>query len=204
MNKAKLIENIKSQLKSLVSNEVKFAEIKAGDLIISSPDEELVVGSEVYTIDEEGNNIPLADGEYTLDNGVKIAVVNGKVEALVSEEQEVEVEVEAEEATDEKKEEEVVEAEEEVKEDEASDDEKTDVEARIAKLEEIVEEMAKKFEEVVKEKEEMKREFSKIAELPSTEPIEVKPSEFKSVETKKSDAGRPDVASIREMIRSKR
>lgn len=205
MNKAKLIENIKSQLKSLISNEVKFSEVKAGDLIISSPDEELVVGSEVYTIDADGNNVPLSDGEYTLDSGVKIVVVSGKVDALVSTETEeapeVEVEVEAEDATGDVKEDEV--PADEVKEDEMPAEEE-ELKSRIAKLEEKVEEMAKKFEEVVKEKEAMKAEFSKIAELPATTPIDVKPSEFKTVEIKKEGAGRPDVASIRELVRSKR
>ena len=92
MNKAKLIERIKEQLKAVISNEVKFAEVKAGDLLISSPDEELIIGSEVYTIDQDGNNIPLTDGDYTLDSGVKINVVGGKVEAIVAAEAEVEAE----------------------------------------------------------------------------------------------------------------
>jgi hypothetical protein len=194
MNKSKLIEKIKLQLKELISNEVKFVEVKAGDLMISSPDEELVVGSEVFTIDTDGNNIPLSDGEYTLDSGVKIAVVAGKIEAMVTGEAEVEVEAE-EEAP---KEEENKDGEEEkaLKED--------DVMKILAKLEEKIDEMAKKFEEVEKEKELMKSEFAEIIGLPSTQSISVKPAEFTSVETKKSNAGRPDILSIREKIRAKR
>ena len=57
-----LVEKIKRQLKSLFTQ--KFAEVKAGDLIISTPDEMISVGSEVYMIDEQGLNIPLPDGEY--------------------------------------------------------------------------------------------------------------------------------------------
>ena len=92
MNKAKLIEKIKDQLKAIMVSEVKFAEVKAGDLMISSPDEELIVGSEVYTIDQDGMNIPLSDGDYTLDSGVKIKVTSGKVEAIVAADAEVEAE----------------------------------------------------------------------------------------------------------------
>jgi hypothetical protein len=92
MNKSQLVEKIKAQLKSLVSQ--KFAEVKAGDLMITSPDEALAIGSEVFTVDTDGNNIPLTDGEYTLDDGVKIAVVAGKIEAMVNPEADVEAEVE--------------------------------------------------------------------------------------------------------------
>jgi len=84
MDKNKLIENIKAQLKSLMTSEVKFAEIKAGDLMITSQDEVLVVGSEVFTIDQDGNNIPLSDGDYTLDSGEVITVVSGKIEGIVT------------------------------------------------------------------------------------------------------------------------
>lgn len=196
MNKNALIEKIKSQLKALVSQ--KFAEIKAGDLMISTPDEELVVGSEVYTINADGVNEVLADGEYTLDNGVKIVVVGGKVEEMVAPEAESEVEVEVEAAEDVKPEE--APADEEAKTDEKSEEE-VSMEARLSALESKVEEMVKKYEEVVKEKEEMKREFSKIAELPSTAPISIEPSEYKSVEDKKHSVGAPDIAAIRDRAR---
>ena len=69
MDKKELIESIKLQLKTLLKTEKKFIEIKAGDLMITSPDEELIIGSEVFTIDQDGNNIPLPDGDYTLDDG---------------------------------------------------------------------------------------------------------------------------------------
>ena len=36
--------------------------------------------AEVFTIDQDGNNIPLSDGEYTLDSGEVLTVVSGKVE----------------------------------------------------------------------------------------------------------------------------
>ena len=66
---------------------------------ISSPAEEWVEGVEIFVMDAEGNPQPLADGEYTLDNGKIIVVSEGKL-ASISEpapaEEEVKIEVEAE------------------------------------------------------------------------------------------------------------
>ena len=198
MDKAKLIESIKSQLKALVSNEVKFAEIKAGDLMISSPDEELVVGSEVFTVDQDGNNIPLSDGDYTLDSGEVITVSAGKVEGIVAATPEEAVVEEA--AKEAPAEEPVKEGEPEEEapgapEEDAKPEEKVkELEARIAKCEAMLEEMTKMNNK-------MEQELSKIGELPSTSSISVEPSEFKSVEDKKSGIGSVDIASIREKAR---
>ena len=197
MDKAKLIENIKSQLKSLMSNEVKFADIKAGDLMISSPDEELVVGSEVFTVDDAGNNIPLTDGDYTLDSGEVITVVAGKVEGIVASTPEV---VEAEE-------EEVVVEEEPVVEGETEDEteeEDMGAEKKMKELEERVVKCEKMLEEMSKMNNKMEQELSKVGGLPATEAISVEPSEFKSVEDKKNGVGAVDIMSIRERARKNR
>jgi hypothetical protein len=205
MNKQDLIEKIKSQLKSLVSSEVKFAEQKAGDRLIVTPDENFMIGSEVYLRDGEGNNVPLLDGEYVFDDGVKILVEAGKIKAMVEPDGEVEredegsVEVEAEEEA--KPEEEKVEAEEEVKEEEPKSEEMKKLMEKIKMIEEKVEEMAKKFAEVEKENEVMKSEFSKIAELPSTSKIEPVTTEFKSHEEKSNSVGMVDIMAIREKAR---
>jgi len=202
MNKTKLIEKIKDQLKAIVSNEVKFAEVKAGDLMISSPDEELVVGSEVYTIDQDGNNIPLSDGEYTLDSGVKIAVVAGKIEAIVSAEQpeaETEIEIEAaEDKTEDTGEDKM--PEEEVK----SEEELGDKEEKMKNLMKRLEEVEKKVEEMAKEKKAMEQKLSAISGEPAKKAISVEPSEFKSVEDKKESIGAIDVMAIREKLRKNR
>ena len=201
-----LIDKIKSQLKDILSGkeevivDSKFLEVKAGDLTISSPDEELVVGSEVYSIDADGNNVPLADNEYTLDSGLKIVVSGGKVDALVNAEVPVEepmaeiapeVEVETPESESP--------ANEEVPEEDKpvdAEEKMAELLARVVKCEEMIAEMAKSNEK-------MTSEFSKIAEQPSVEPIRVEPSEFKSVEDKKSSVG-IDILSIREMARKNR
>jgi hypothetical protein len=201
MSKAKLIEKIKEQLKAIVSNEVKFAEVKAGDLIITSPDEELVVGSEVYTVDKDGNNIPLSDGELTLDSGVKIEVVGGKITSLeTSEEPEAETEIEVEAAETEDKGEEKM-PEEEVKEDEKEEPSK---EEEMKKMLERLEKVEKMIEEMGKDKKAMEQKLSAISGEPAKKAISVEPAEFKSVEDKKESVGAVDVIAIREKLRKNR
>jgi hypothetical protein len=203
MDKSKLIENIKSQLKSLMSSEVKFAEVKAGDLMITSPDEELVVGSEVFKTDESGNNVPLTDGEYTLDSGEKIAVVGGKIEGIVASEaegKEIEIEVKSEVEVDEEVSEEEVPAE-DVEVDE------TDEEMGSKKMKELEERMVKcekMLEEMSKANNQMKQELASVSSEPSKASISVEPTEFKSVEEKKNGTGSIDIMAIRERARASR
>jgi len=205
MNKQELIEKIKTQLKSLVGSDAKFAEQKAGDRLIVTPDENFMIGSEVYLRDVDGNNVPLLDGEYIFDDGVKIVVEAGKIKAMVEpqaeapesesegeEEGGVEVEVEAAEAP----------ADGEAPAEEApKSEEMKQVMERLAKCEEMISEMAKKFEAISKENETMKSEFSKIAELPATSKIEPAIAEFKSHEEKSNSIGLVDVMAIREKVR---
>ena len=193
MDKTKLIENIKNQLKSLMASEVKFAEIKAGDLMISSPDEELIIGSEVFTVDQDGNNIPLGDGDYTLDSGETITVVSGKVEAIAKTTEEVveagvEIEIEPEEEEEEETETE--------SEDPKEEDMKT-LAARVDKLEAMLEEMSKSNNK-------MAQELSKVSGEPSKSSIAIEPTEFKSVEEKKEGSGAVDIMAIRERARKNR
>ena len=194
MDKKNLIEKIKEQLKALVSSEkeekeVKFAEVKAGELMISTPDEELTVGSEVMVLDEEGVGNPLADGKYILDSGMEIVVEAGKVKEMMEkkeEEEESKVEIEVE-AGDYKKEEEKM----------------ADVkmEEKVAKLEEKVMALMEKMNSMLGESEMMKKELSALANSPSTTPIETKNVEFRSVEDKKNGVGKLDIMDIRERAR---
>lgn len=63
---------------------------------IFSPSSEWTEGVEIYVMDADGNPLPLADGEYSLDNGKIIVVSEGKIasiaEAPVNEEAPVEEE----------------------------------------------------------------------------------------------------------------
>lgn len=198
MDKTKLIESIKNQLKSLMSNEVKFAEIKAGDLMINCPDEECVVGSEVFTVDADGNNVPLADGDYTLDSGETISVVSGKVSAIaITETVEAEVEVEVEGPEGDASAEEDVTSEEDVEEMGYKPEDMKSLMARIDKMEKMLEEMSKANNK-------MAQELSKVSNEPSTASISIEPTEFKSVEEKKESFGEVDIMAIRQRARSSR
>ena len=69
-----------------------------GTMIYSNADA-FAEGVDVFVMDADGNPVPLADGEYTLDNGMTIVVSNGVIESMaeaITEEPSVEIEVEQE------------------------------------------------------------------------------------------------------------
>jgi hypothetical protein len=69
-----------------------------GSMIYSSADA-FAEGVDVFVMDADGNPTPLADGEYTMDNGMTIVVSNGIIESMaeaITEEPSVEIEVEQE------------------------------------------------------------------------------------------------------------
>lgn len=68
----------------------------ADGTMIYSPAAEWAEGVEIFVMDADGNPSPLADGEYTLDNGKKIVVASGviaSIEEVVTEEPVVETPV---------------------------------------------------------------------------------------------------------------
>jgi preprotein translocase subunit YajC len=67
--------------------------------MIYSPAAEIAEGVEIFVMDADGNPSPLADGEYTLDNGMMIVVASGLIASIAEAEEpstEVEVTVEQE------------------------------------------------------------------------------------------------------------
>ena len=71
----------------------------ADGTMIYSPAAEWAEGVEIFVMDADGNPSPLADGEYTLDNGKKIVVASGviaSIEEVEEEKPEVEITVEQE------------------------------------------------------------------------------------------------------------
>jgi hypothetical protein len=69
-----------------------------GTMIYSNADA-FAEGVDIFVMDADGNPTPLADGEYTLDNGMTIVVSNGIIESMaeaITEEPSVEIEVEQE------------------------------------------------------------------------------------------------------------
>lgn len=71
----------------------------ADGTMIYSPAAEWAEAVEIFVMDKDGNPSPLADGEYTLDNGKKIVVASGviaSIEEVEEEKPEVEITVEQE------------------------------------------------------------------------------------------------------------
>lgn len=145
-NKEKIMSKVNKLKEMLRAMLQVFGEITTDGGVLIYDGEELEIGLEVHSIDEEGNEIPVEDGEYTTEDGYIITVAEGKIADI----QEVEVIVEPEpEAEPEAQENE---GEEPMPSEEPDEDEK---DAKIAELE-------AKIAELQAENEELK---AKIAEL---------------------------------------
>lgn len=87
----KITEKLKVVLKSVLS--IQMGEVKTDKLVITFDAEELAEGLEVFTTDENGEVIPVADGEYTAEDGRIIVVAEGKVTEIREKEIKVEEEI---------------------------------------------------------------------------------------------------------------
>lgn len=78
MNRTETIASIKASLKKLFSAET--AEVKFSDFVLSdgtkitSTASDLEIGAEVYAVDDMGNQTPIDDGDYVLNDGRTITV----------------------------------------------------------------------------------------------------------------------------------
>jgi hypothetical protein len=179
MNKAELIENVKKMLFGSQA-EIKMAEAKLADgTTIYCDGDEFQVGSEVYTLDEEGNKVPVFDAEHKLEDGTIVATVGGKiteikpVENLEEVEDDITDDITEDEMGEGKKKEEMVE---EVMK------KLTELEEKIKMLEVAKEEMEKKMEEkeiklskVQEATVYLAEEFSKT---PAGDKLDLKPSGY--------------------------
>ena len=75
---------------------VECAATKTDKAVLVHDGEELEVGMEVFVEDEEGNRTPAEDGIYTMEDGKRIKVTEGKVEEILEPEEETESEEAAE------------------------------------------------------------------------------------------------------------
>lgn len=88
MNKEQAIKNIKDTLKSLMKFESdivenKFAEVVTNDgQKLSFNGTDLATDVEIFNVDENGNQTPLEDGTYILQDGRTIVVTSGKVSEI--------------------------------------------------------------------------------------------------------------------------
>jgi hypothetical protein len=93
-----MIEKLKKEVAELKAKLAKamlkesFAATKTDKAILVHETDELNVGTEVFVEDEEGNRTPAEDGIYTLEDGKRVKVTEGKVEEILEAEEETEAE----------------------------------------------------------------------------------------------------------------
>lgn len=85
------LSKIKAELAKLL---LKHSAISTDKAVIEYDGEELAEGVEVYTTDENGEKIAVADGEYKTEDNKIITVKESKVESIVEVEETVEAEEE--------------------------------------------------------------------------------------------------------------
>jgi len=86
MNKKDAVNNIRETLKKLVklSKEItKFGSLELTDgTKVTIKSEDLEVGGEIYQLDDQGNQTPLDDGEYTLTDGRTFVVKSNLIDSI--------------------------------------------------------------------------------------------------------------------------
>lgn len=182
------VNKVKEMLKKMLATFNEISTDKA--VLIWDGDEELKVGDYVHTVDEQGNDIKVEDGEYRTEAKTIIVVEDGKVteikdvedekveEVEESKEDVVEVEVEAEEP----KEDVVEEVKEEPKEDE------------IAKIKDDIAKIFGLIEEITAQLKTSEERFSKIENTPMAKSVtetfeDTKEKEDNSIRGKMSKRG---------------
>ena len=155
----------------------------ANGTVIYTDAEEFAVGVSVFIVNEEGERMPLPDGEYEYEGGGKTVVAGGKIAEMVeAEEEKKEEEKELDHTPDHKKEEEKMEDdkkkdEKEMKHTPDHKDEEMEEEEEKKFTKKEVEEMVKKAVEDAKEKmssqlSETNKELSDLKEMLSTQKAE--------------------------------
>lgn len=171
------LELIKTKLAKLL---LQFATVKTDKAVLEYDAEELVVGTDVFVTDENGERKPAEDGNYVTEDEKTIVVADGKVTEILEKEEEVEPEEEtpAEEPTEE------VTAEEEVTEEtpaeevaeEPTEEPKDELNERLTALEAKVEELIAIVEKLVEKSEAdnvaVEERLSKIEKMSASKTIE--------------------------------
>lgn len=184
------LELIKTKLAKLL---LQFATVKTDKAVLEYDAEELVVGTDVFVTDENGERKPAEDGNYVTEDEKTIVVADGKVTEILEKEEEVEPEEEtpaeepAEEPTEEVTAEEETPAEEVAEEpteepadetpaEEPTEEPKDEVNERLTALEAKVEELIAIVEKLVEKSEAdnvaVEERLSKIEKMSASKTIE--------------------------------
>ena len=160
------ILNLLKMKNNTKSYSVKFyAEMKLDDgRIIATEDEQFMIGSKVFAVNDDGEAEALAAGSYTMENGNKMTIDEESRILDLGEEKEAE-DIEAKEENEEMSEENKEETKEELEESKEID--LADLENRISKLEKEIEKMYKEKNDMSKEDEKTEMSADIIGELPT-------------------------------------
>ena len=189
------LELIKTKLAKLL---LQFATVKTDKAVLEYDAEELVVGTDVFVTDENGERKPAEDGNYVTEDEKTIVVTDGKVTEILEKEEEVKPEEEtpAEEPTEE------VTAEEEVTEEtpaeEVAEEPKDELNERLTALEAKVNDLGNRMEELIAIVEKLvdkseadnvavEERLSKIEKMSAAKPVE-KELELTKTSRKTGDA----------------
>lgn len=88
MDKNTALKNIRESLKTLLkfSKEIKGEEFGNFELTdgtkLTSTDEDIKVGSEIYQLDDQGNQTPLSDGDYVLSDGRTFTIKSNAITVI--------------------------------------------------------------------------------------------------------------------------
>lgn len=150
------LNKIKEMLKSIL---VEFGTVATDKgTIVWDSDEDLKIGDMVHTVDEEGNEVALEDGDYRTEDGKIIVIADGKVVEIKD--------VDAEVATDEP----AAPTEEPVEnaEDEPSNDEPTnEPEPEADEKDELIKQLQAEIERITAENEELKNRIAELEKEPN-------------------------------------
>lgn len=142
------------KIKAVLAEAVQLKSVTTDKGVISwEGDEDLAVDMDVYTEGEGGERTPVADGDYTLEDGTIIRVANGKVTEIVEP---------AEENTEENTEEDLV---------EEAPDAMAALEARVAALEELVATLQATIADLTSGTELIAQKVGKLMKEPAAKPL---------------------------------
>ena len=169
MNRDEAMNALRKSINILLGKQEEVKEVKLTDVqtkdgkTLSTETEVLEIGSVLYGVDDQGNQIPVEDGSYELEDGKTIEVKDSIVTEIAEASEEVdEVEVE----------EEMSEApvEEEVK----IEEEGSDTESRISKLETDLAELMSMMQSMSENSVKLTSKVEEFASQPASEPIKSK------------------------------
>lgn len=146
------VEDVKAE------EEKKFAEAKLADGTTVYTDGNFEVGSEVYTLDEQGNKVPVFDAEHKLEDGSVVATVDGKITEIKPQEMAEETKVE---------EEKMSEDEIEIETEDSNEDVESGLEDRVSNIEENLALILEKLKEVMGANVELSEEVQKFSKAPA-------------------------------------